>query len=191
MENISPSEGSGPTVVSGHQLQEFCYFRKISLSAQSAPSLGVWGDAWGEKSQDRCWLNQRLIYLQPEEEDGEWIWWGGSDKSVIWPLWTAAIWKDFWTLWTTHSLMDKCWKRYTEQDVIREEGRITHAPLVWPGPSSESGVQPSLPFIWSSQGYFRCYLLSLSLCGQHLWPQGFPPTAGAPTDLLKRLPWTE
>lgn len=39
------ARGSGPTVVSAHQFQEFWYFIQTPYSAQSASSLGVGGDA--------------------------------------------------------------------------------------------------------------------------------------------------
>lgn len=75
-----------------------------------------------------------------------------------------------------------------------EQGRTPHqtpsSRLLWM-PSSKSGLQASLHFIWSSQGHLGCYLLSLFLCGQHLLPRGFPPTTGVPTGLLKMPPWTE
>lgn len=103
--------GSGPTVVSAHQFQEFWYFRKITtFSTICLQPGGLWGDAEGEKATGRLFVKSKAR-LSPATgrrmvSESE----GASDKSVTCPLWTAAIRKEFWTLWTTHSLMDKCWR---------------------------------------------------------------------------------
>lgn len=55
----------------------------------------------------------------------------------------------------------------------------------------KSAVQASLEFTHSSEGHLSLYLLFLSLCGQHLWPRGSPPTVGVLMGLLRMLPWTE
>lgn len=184
MHIITTRGGSGPTWVSAHQLQELWYLIKIPYSAQSASSLRVWED---EKSQDCCSLNQRLVklLLLPPV----WGWQvvgesaGGFDRSAIWPLWTAAVWEDSWTLWTTHSLMVPMLKRCRTG--------LRDPVLACSGCRQVTGVRASFHLIRSSQGHLGCHLLSPFLCGQHLLPRGFPPTAVVPTGLLKRRPWTE
>lgn len=114
----------------------------------------------------------------------------GFDRSTIWPLWTAAVWEDSWILWTTHSLMVQMLKRYTVQDVSREE---PSDPLLWSVLATVKWLWSATSFnlIRSSQGQLGRHLLSPFLCGQHLLPRGFPPTAVVPTGPLERLPWTE
>lgn len=57
--------------------------------------------------------------------------------------------------------------------------------------SIKSAAKSYLEFIQSSKGCLDHNLLFLSLCGQHLLPQGSPPTAGVLMGLLRMLPWTE
>lgn len=73
---------------------------------------------------------------------GGWVCWGGVDTSVMWPLRTASVWEDSWTLWTTHSLMVQMLKRY----IVSRRTRLRPPPLVCCGGCQVTVSASVIPF---------------------------------------------